>query len=120
GAVTVSADNVAEIDAKIIAASIGVGIGKAGIGASIGVSLARNLIGASRDESMVADHESTDSVLTLHKGDTVRVASGVREGDVYEYLGDDFTVTYDHTYSAGSAATTAVDKGERVRVGDDV
>jgi hypothetical protein len=115
GAVTVAAENLSVIDAKIIAASAAVGVGvDAGAGASIGVALARNLVGSSRDEDQAYLHLSTDNVLTLNHGDTVRVARGVREGDVYEYLGPTTTVAYDYS-SAGSAAK--IETGDRVKVG---
>jgi hypothetical protein len=114
GAVTVQAENRSAIDAVIVAisAAVGVGVDTGGIGASIGVALARNLVGSTRDLGAAFDYQSADNVLTLRKGDTVRVESGVREGDVYEFLGDDVTVEFDYT----SAQSPGVIKtGERVK-----
>src|SRR5690606_11390752 len=77
GAVTVHAENRSVIDAVIVAvsAAVGVGVDTGGIGASIGLALARNLVGSTRDLAAASDYKSADNVLTLRKGDTVRVES---------------------------------------------
>jgi hypothetical protein len=68
-------------------------------------------VGSTRDLSVPFDHESADNDSRC-EGDAVRVEFGVREGDVYEYLGDDVTVEFDYT-SAQSPAT--ITKGDRVK-----
>src|SRR5690606_33943414 len=60
-------------------------------------------------------HRLSDNVLTLTKGDHVLIERGLRAGDVYEYLGDTFTVDYDYA----SSATTQIEKGDRVLVDGD-
>ena len=95
GSVTVSAENVAEVNAYITAVSAACGVSpQSGGAAAVGVSVARNFIGWSPDESTGYDF-STDlglaQGLTLGTGDRVFIASGARAGDVYEYLGESRT-----------------------------
>jgi len=91
GDVTITATNTTDIEAKVITATAGVGIGGVvGVGASIGISLARNFIGWEADDDITATYATSDTELRdLTEGDTVRIASGVRAGDVYEYIGED-------------------------------
>ena len=78
-----------QISAQIISvsASLGVGVGGGGVGASIGISVARNFIGNSVNTSAAYDYLASANVLTLNPGDTVKIDSGARAGDIYEYLG---------------------------------
>ncbi|MGC9328912.1 MAG: beta strand repeat-containing protein, partial [Candidatus Hinthialibacter sp.] len=80
----------ADIDANVVTATAGVGIGGAtvGVGASIGVSVARNFIGWKATD-ITATYSTSDAQLrNLQTNDTVKIASGARAGDVYKYLGD--------------------------------
>ena len=99
-----------QITSYIIAAavSLGIGVGAGGVGASIGVSVARNFIGNSVDTSAPYDHLTSDNVLTLNPGDTVKIASGARAGDIYQYLGPHYTAGTDHP--------AQIDPGTRVKV----
>ena len=101
GDVIIDAEDASHIGTTIVSASAGVGIGAGGIGASIGVTLGRNLIGGALDTDPVdfsSAYLSTANVLTLHPGDQVRIVSGPRTGDVYQFLGTtDFHATYDYT-----------------------
>src|SRR5204863_7615145 len=118
--VTVHAEDTSHIDAIIVAAAIGVGVGVegGGVGASIGVALARNLIGGALDTDPTHHSDaylSTANVLTLRPGDKVRIVSGPRTGDVYQYMGTaDVPVTYNYTSTTSSPAN--VKTGERVLV----
>jgi hypothetical protein len=90
GDVELEALNTASIDAFILSASVAVaGGGTAGVGASIGVSLARNYIGYNPDNEAVYDYTLGDEPDSITKGDRVKITEGVRQGDVYEYVGDD-------------------------------
>ncbi|HZV93547.1 MAG TPA: hypothetical protein VFF72_10035, partial [Caldimonas sp.] len=102
GDVIVSAADTSHIQGTIVSASVAVGGALLGaVGASIGMGLARNIIGGALDtdpNDFGSAILSTANVLTLHPGDEVRVASGPRTGDVYQYLGTtDFHATYDFT-----------------------
>ncbi|MGH3580599.1 MAG: hypothetical protein ACRDUB_03375, partial [Mycobacterium sp.] len=116
GSVTVHAEDTSHIDAIIVAAAIGVGVGVegGGIGASIGVALARNLIGGALDTDPTHYSDaylSTANVLTLRPGDKVRVVSGPRTGDVYQYLGTvDVPVTYKFTTADTSGQLVTGDR----------
>ncbi|HND54899.1 MAG TPA: hypothetical protein PLV92_20945, partial [Pirellulaceae bacterium] len=86
-------DIVANDESKIQATIVGVsaaigGGGTAGVGASVGFSLARNYVGW-RDTagSLTTTYSTSQTPSALNKGQTVRISSGPREGDVYEYLG---------------------------------
>ena len=114
GSVVITADNTSDIDATILAVAVGVGAGAGGIGAAIGLALARNMIGNASDLDTEFDHRSTNNLLTLAKGDTVRIERGVRAGDVYEYLGADVVITPDHLGTDNVAVAT----GERVLLAD--
>lgn len=57
------------------------------------------------------DRQSTDTVLSLATGDTVRINSGPDAGDVYVYVGDVSKVTYDFT---NAERPTEVTEGQRV------
>ncbi|MBF0263421.1 MAG: hypothetical protein HQL97_16470, partial [Magnetococcales bacterium] len=93
GDVVVDAVSTSRIDATIISASIGVGVGGAvGVGASIGVSIARNYLGYDpyAYSGTVTYLQGTDSPSQLVKGDKVKLGprSGARANEVYEYIGD--------------------------------
>ncbi len=115
--VALSSVDTSQINAKIIAASVslGVGVGAGGAGAAIGVSVARNFIGNDVDTSTTADHLTTDNVLTLNPGDTVKIAGGSRAGDVYQYLGSQpVTVSFD--FIAGVSHPAQLLAGQKVLV----
>ena len=57
------------------AVSLGIGISDGAVGASIGIAVARNFIGNSVDSSPPYDHLTSDNVLTLNPGDTVKIAA---------------------------------------------
>ena len=106
-----------QISAQVIAASVslGIGIGGGGVGASIGISVARNFIGNSVDTSSTAyDHLASDNVLSLNPGDTVKIDSGACAGDIYQYLGQPFTVPFN--YTAGTDTPSQVKPGQNVKV----
>jgi len=96
GGVSVVADMDSQISALVLGISVAVGVGiGAGIGVAIGVAIARNFIGW--DPGAIGWSEgvsgpdgkylSSEMPEFLNPGDTVRVTEGVRQGDVYEYLG---------------------------------
>ncbi|MCA9150268.1 MAG: hypothetical protein KDA92_13250, partial [Planctomycetales bacterium] len=94
--IEVLANSNADIDALIVSIAVGVGAGSAGgIGASIGVALARNFIGYDPDTTVPADYDTSDNpdyIRAPHgnqAGSVVRVLTGVRGGDVYEYIGSE-------------------------------
>ncbi|MCA9220001.1 MAG: hypothetical protein KDA71_06710, partial [Planctomycetales bacterium] len=88
GNIDLDASSNKQIDATTIAASAAAGVGgAAGIGASIGVALARNFIGWDPSTTS-SDYDSTQSIGSLEKGKRVQIRGGVRDGDVYEYIGD--------------------------------
>src|SRR5699024_7537302 len=105
GAVTVTADSTADIDALVLAAGVGA--------LGIGISVARNFIGYARAD-LTADHLSTDHVDQLTTGTTVEVASGPRTGDVYEYLGPDTRARFDFDTANLPDDPAAVLTGTRV------
>ncbi len=103
------------IEAQIIAASVSLGIGTSGaVGASIGVSVARNFIGNSVNTSAPYDYLASANVLTLNAGDTVKIDSGARSGDIYQYLGQPVTVSFN--YTAGTSTPAQVMPGQNVMV----
>lgn len=89
--VSVDSKSLAEIEAIVVSISIGAGGGAAGgVGASIGVSLARNYIGYLPDTAFTPTLTTADTdVRSVQQGETVRIESGVRAGDVYRYIGRD-------------------------------
>ncbi len=85
---TVSLDTISDsrIDATIVAASAGIGVGGyAGVGASVGFALARNYIGFD-PTSISSDYDALAERQYLNQGDHVKVTNGDRAGDVYEYV----------------------------------
>lgn len=89
GKLTVKADSAGTIRSLNAAASLAVAAGATGVGVSIGVALARNLIGTNLVPFTGSGEKTTaDTVQTLATGTLVRVLGGVREGDVYEYIGE--------------------------------
>ncbi|MBF0463445.1 MAG: hypothetical protein HQL87_18960 [Magnetococcales bacterium] len=92
GDVVIDARSSSHIDATIISASIGVGVGgTVGIGASIGVSIARNYLGYDpyAYSGSVDYVQGVDSPSKLVTGNTVKLGpnSGARANEVYEYVG---------------------------------
>jgi hypothetical protein len=87
--VDIDASNDSRINALIIAASMGAGAGgSAGVGASIGVSIARNYIGWSPYAFSDYTYDLSDNPEQLVTGDRVKITSGTKAGDVYEYIGE--------------------------------
>ena len=85
------------------------------MGASIGISVARNFIGNSVDTSSTAyDHLASDNVLSLNTGDRIKIDSGARAGDIYQYLGQPVTVPFNFT--AGTDTPSQVKPGQNVKV----
>ena len=88
GAVTVAASNSASIHAIVPAISAAVGVGgEAGAGIAVGVAVARNLIGWNPDTTQSATYTTADKPTIINPGDTVKLTSGPRAGDIYEYVG---------------------------------
>ncbi|MGD8418835.1 MAG: hypothetical protein PVJ78_00250, partial [Gammaproteobacteria bacterium] len=93
--VDIDAVNNSNIDATVAAAAIGGGVsGRTGIGAAIGISLVRNFIGqdptvSNFDTTQSGHYTTADSLQSLNGGDRIQVVGGARNGEVYEYLGDD-------------------------------
>jgi hypothetical protein len=91
--VTVKANATNLIDAWIVSAAIGVGVGQTGIGASVGVSIARNYIGYDPQgyTGAVRFTSGVDKPKRIAKGDIIRLgpASGGRANETYEYIGSD-------------------------------
>ena len=108
--VDIDAVNNSDIDATVAAAAIGAGLsGKTGIGAAIGFSLVRNFVGwdpagTDFDPTQAGNYTTADSLQTLTTGDQVQVVGGARNGEVYEYIGDDVT-RFDHVAGSGATAT---------------
>ncbi len=92
GALTLQATDNASIRAIIAAASAAVGGGGVGVAGSIGLALARNLIGYDVDKTATSTYNSSQTVSGLAKGTKVKVVSGPRSGDIYEYTGDAIAV----------------------------
>ena len=82
--ITVSTPSIA---ATVIATSASAGIGAVGVGVSIGVSFATNLIGWAPATNTAYDYSTADAPASLTTGKRVKIESGVRGGDVFEYLG---------------------------------
>jgi hypothetical protein len=88
--VTVTATSTARITAEILSAAVSLAFGTStGVGVAIGISVARNFIGWDPGSGTPsADYVSSATLTTgLAKGKTVRIDSGAREDDVYEYIG---------------------------------
>ncbi|MBT7080530.1 MAG: hypothetical protein HN929_03525, partial [Chloroflexi bacterium] len=89
GDIIIDAHNSSEIDALIMSASAALGGGALGVGASIGLALARNYIGWDVDAAGDYDYTTNQAPSAIRTGDMVKVLNGVRNGDVYEYIGED-------------------------------
>ncbi|MDG1896561.1 MAG: hypothetical protein P8J37_16785, partial [Fuerstiella sp.] len=97
------------IDSFVFSASAGVGIGQAGIGASIGVGLARNIIGYKSNTATTATYQSGQNPAALNPNQSVRIAGGIRSGEIYMYVGTALTEA-----SAGAGIDLqAMDYGDR-------
>ena len=85
--------NTASIEAKVFAVAAAVGAGGAGLGVAIGVSVARNFIGwdpsGGPTYTCIAPncYASTATTSSITAGKRVKVVTGARTGDVYEYVG---------------------------------
>ena len=120
-AVTIKAQNIAEVNADVAAISASCGVSpQSGGAAAIGVSVARNFIGWSPDEETGYDL-STDLGLAqgeiLSSGQRVLIASGALAGDVYEYLGEDLVQPAADFTTAGGTQTVAY--GDVILVAED-
>jgi hypothetical protein len=114
GKVDLDAISTSEILAIVPTVSASVSYGsKAGVGAAIGVSVARNIIG-SRTGNVVSDYTTNDTPGFINTGDTIRIADGPREGEVYEYTGE----IYDRYDINADAGMVDVDREDRVWVED--
>ena len=82
--ITVSTPSIA---ATVIATSASAGIGAVGVGVSIGVSFATNLIGWAPATNTTYHYSTADAPASLTTGKRVKIESGVRGGDVFEYIG---------------------------------
>jgi hypothetical protein len=120
GAVDLDAFSDSDIDAIVVSVSGAVGIGgTVGIGASVGFALARNFIGWDPGAAF-SDYNSDQEIRTLRTGTRVQVRGGVRDGDVYQYIGPTVDV-YDFTSGDGSRILQNDDDHQtRVKVGSDI
>ncbi len=107
------ASSASEILAIVPSVAVSVGYGsKTGVGAALGVSVARNHIGYDKNE-VLSEYNSNDRPAALETGDRVQiVGDGLREGEVYEYLGTS-AERYQHTAGDGQ---TELENGEQIRV----
>ena len=93
GPVNATAMNTANIEAKVFAVAAAVGAGGAGLGVAIGVSVARNFIGWDPSGGPTYTctapncYASTATTSSITAGKRVKVVTGARTGDVYEYVG---------------------------------
>jgi len=123
GNVDMDAANTASIDAVIVSASAALGVGgTVGVGASLGVSLARNYIGWDTDSSAFPDSSlafstgdssksSFSMANSLSTGDVVRIDSGARAGDVYQYTGSEVLPKF-----ASTDGEKTISKGDLVEI----
>ena len=113
GGVSFEATMTGVIDAKVIAASVAVGAGgTTGVGASIGIAVARNFIGWEPNASTTFTYTSTERPATLTSGNRVKIASGPRTGDVYEYSGATLTgAAFDYADYDDMSEATVVSGG---------
>jgi len=91
------------ISAAVIAATAVIGGGSVGVGVSIGVSFATNLIGFKLGVAELYDYDYTTGDALgkqLVHGDRVKIEDGVREGYVYEYIGQTTEIS-DYTTDDG-------------------
>jgi hypothetical protein len=75
------------IAASVVSASASVAGGAVGVGVSVGLSFARNLVGWDLSIDTPYTYTTADLRTQITDGDRVKVESGVRAGDVYEYIG---------------------------------
>jgi len=87
GDLSLHAESTGDIHATVAGVAVSLAFGQTGVGIAIGIAVARNFIGWDPTYSPAYDYSSTDHPLSLPAGQKVRVASGPRAGDVYEYLG---------------------------------
>ncbi|MBU6386317.1 MAG: hypothetical protein KGS49_10310, partial [Planctomycetes bacterium] len=98
---TVSSDSSSSIESQVIAASAAVGVGgSAGVGVSVGFGVARNIIGW---DSQSTSFNSLSTLLTpvnLTNNYRVKVNGGVRDQEVYQYVGNarSSVLLYDEDY----------------------
>ncbi len=88
--IDIDASSSSNIEARVIAGSASVAVGSSNsIAASIGMSVARNFIGWNPSAGGSSDYDSNDQGVNLRTGDVVEVKSGARDGDFYQYVGED-------------------------------
>ncbi|MGH3049699.1 MAG: beta strand repeat-containing protein, partial [Gaiellaceae bacterium] len=96
GNVAVQSSNSGGITAHVTSAAAALAAaGFASVGAAIGTSISRNFIGFDPQGTPVTATHTSDARVILTHGDTVRVVSGVRAGDVYTYVGATTTSAVD-------------------------
>ena len=97
GTVALTADSSAAILATVVAVSVALGGGIAGVAVSIGVAIARNLIGYDAGDGTAADHVVSTGLTggaTIVTGDTVLVDEGPLSGKVFQYVGTPAVSSY--------------------------
>ena len=103
--IALNATDASQITATIVSVAVSLGISTSdnAVGASIGIAVVRNFIGNSVDTLTTDyDYQTSDNVLTVNYGDTVKIASGALAGDVYEYVGSQ-PITVPYAYTAGTS-----------------
>ena len=105
--VDLQASSTGVVDATIVAASVAAaGGGSTAVGASIGVAVARNFIGWQPDGGTTFTYSSTERPATLVSTNRVKIVSGPRNGDVYEYTGSTLSgAAFDYPDFKGSQPT---------------
>jgi hypothetical protein len=112
--------SMSSIGATVIAASAAVAGGGVGVGVSIGVSFATNLIGWKLGDTTSSNYTTGQTIKHLERDDSgsdpnvtrVKIEEGVREGYVYEYVGEDVDL-YDYHTGEG---TKTLSEGDLVMV----
>ncbi|MBC8509083.1 MAG: hypothetical protein H8D34_29875, partial [Chloroflexi bacterium] len=117
GNVDLNATNTSTIIAVIVSAAFSLSIsGGAGVGASLGLALARNFIGFDVGFDIASDYTTASTDKTISVGETVKIETGIRAGDIYRYKGDEALTRYEFITDDGEKSLTA---GKRVVVDPD-
>ena len=88
GSLTLIATDSSSLTAVVAAVSAAVAGGVGGVGGSVGIALARNIVGFSPNPSYSGYTYTSDETEALTSGNIVKVTSGPRAGDFYQYVGD--------------------------------
>jgi len=112
--VEVIATNTSEIKAIIVSTAFAVAAGSTGVGISVGVSLAGNVIGWEKTIFETSEYTYTtgNEPQCLIKGNRVKIESGVRAGNAYEYVAEDVDL-YKYTSADGF---TVLNNGDLVKL----